>query len=391
MTEEPKTTVILPTFNRASLLVETIESLLAQTLVPAEIIVADDGSTDDTSNRMKAFEGRIRYIRKANTGKADTLNQVLPLARFPLIWIMDDDDLALPHALETLTGMLSDRPELGFAYGRYDRFFVDEKTRQVVRYDGGHWRTVSSEDFLLVTMQDFFAHHPGLLVRKSVYDRVGPFSLKFTRSEDYEMLIRIARASKGVGTDQIVFLQRTHDGVRTGGLVGEDQRFARWKLDEQGILTEVRLNGTLCDFLARGSTDGGGLNDAQTREALIARGSVMFRKRLWDFAFEDFRAASAIRNVSPQLTDREIASIRMAPFSKYTCPELVTDPNIAQRLVELRNEGDVGKAIAKVFARSLVWFIRRAIKGGKLRDAAYLSHLATALLFAPKRLTETQL
>ncbi len=387
VTDLDKTTVILPTFNRAALLVETLQSLFAQTLLPAEIIVVDDGSTDDTALRMQAFEGRVQYIQKANSGKADTLNQVLPLATHPLIWIMDDDDLVLPHALETLTRMLQDRPDLGFAYGRYERFFVDPASQQIVRYHCGHWRTVPSEDFLLVTMQDFFAHHPGLLVRKSVYEQVGPFSLKFTRSEDYEMLIRIARAARGIGTDEIVFLQRQHDGVRTGGLVGEDQRFARWKLDEQGILTEVRLTRSLHDFLPRGSTDGGPLTHAQTREALIARGSIMCRKRLWDFAFEDFRAACAINELEPDLTPREISSIRMALFSKYSCPEIVTDPSIGRRIIALRGEGQVGKAIAKAFARSLVWFVRRAAGDGKLKDAAYLSRLATELVFAPKRAT----
>ncbi len=385
MTHFETTTVILPTFNRAALLVETLESLFAQTLAPAEIIVIDDGSTDDTPARMAAYEGRIRYVRKPNSGKADTLNQALPLAQHPLIWIMDDDDLALPHALETLTRMLSGRPGLGFAYGRYERFFVEPETGQIIRYNGGHWRTVPPEDFLLTTMQDFFAHHPGLLVRKAVYEDVGPFSLKFTRSEDYEMLIRIARAAEGRGTDDILFLQRQHDGIRVGGLSNEDERFARWKLDEEGILTDVRQTGSLHDFLARGSTDGGPLTPVQTREALIARGSVMCRKRLWEFAFEDFRAASRILDPGPDLSPREIASIRMALFSKYTCPEIVTDVSIARRLLALRREGEVGKAIAKAFARALLWFIRRAVEGGKLKDAAYLTRLAIDLRMLPAR------
>ena len=75
MTVTLTTTAIIPTFNRATFLVETLESVLSQSLPPAEILIIDDGSTDDTPQRMEACTDRIRYIRKENSGKAQAARQ----------------------------------------------------------------------------------------------------------------------------------------------------------------------------------------------------------------------------------------------------------------------------------------------------------------------------
>ncbi len=379
MTRIARITAIIPTFNRGPLLVETLESVLGQTRAPDEIIVADDGSPDDTPGRMAGYEGRICYVRKDNSGKADTLNQMIPPAAGDLIWIVDDDDIVLPDALETLEGLLHADPEAGFAYGRYDRFAVDQASGDVRRFDGGHWRDVRPEAFLLATMQDFFVHHPGLLVRKSAYEAAGPFSLKYSRLEDYEMLIRLARKYRGVGTQKTVFLQRQHDGPRAGGLVGRDERYTRWQVEEQEMFTEVRRTGTLADFLPAGTVTGQPLSPALQRQALITRGSVMARKKLWHFAFEDFSAACGPGLPGGPLNASETRAIREALFSKYGCPELLDDPAVAEGLLALRGKGPLGAGIAGTFARALAWFIRRSLSEGRFGDAAQLSGLALRL------------
>lgn len=378
-----KTTVIVPTFNRGPLLIETLESILAQTLAPDEIIVVDDGSPDDTAERMAAYAGRVRYIRKENSGKADTLNRIIPTVANPLIWIVDDDDIVMPEALETLSGLLRDNPQAGIAYGRYERFTADAAGGRN-RIPGGYWRTVDAEDFFLATLQDFFAHHPGLLVRKAAYDAAGPFSLNYSRSEDYEMLIRLARLVPAAGTDDIVFLQRQHDDPRVGGLVGQDKRFARWIFEQQEMFREVRQTGSLTDYLRRSEITGGELSPALYRQALITRGTVMARKKLWDHAFEDLHAACNVAGAQGALNARETWAIRQALFSKYECAELTADPVIAAGLIELRSKGPVGRAIARTFARALAWFIRKAATRGKVSDAAILSRLALTLAISPR-------
>ena len=374
-----KVTAIIPTFNRGPLLVETLESVLGQSRAPDEVIVADDGSVDDTSARMARYSNRIRYVRKENSGKADTLNQIIPVAAGELIWIVDDDDIVLPDALETLEGLLASDPEAEFSHGRHDRFTVNEATGKTHRFDGGHWRDVSPEMFFLATLQDFFVHHPGLLVRKSAYEAAGPFSQKYSRSEDYEMLLRLARRYRGASTQKVVFLQRQHDDPRVGGLVGKDRRYARWQVEEQEMFTEVRRTGSLTDYLPRGTVTGEALSPDLRRQALITRATVMARKKLWHFAFEDFDAASAPGMPGEPLNASEIRVVREALFSKYGCPELLDDPAVADGLLALRSKGPVGVGIARTFARSLAWFIRRALGERRFGDAALLSGLALRL------------
>lgn len=379
-----QTSVIVPTYNRAGYLAETLESLLAQTLPPAEIIVADDGSTDDTQARVASFGERVRYFRKENSGKAATLNQALDMASHPLIWIMDDDDIALPQALEQMTALISGKPDIAIAYGRYDRFLTDPATGEQVRYhDGGYWRDVLPGEFLIATLQDFFVHHPGMLVRKTAYQAVGGFSLKYPRLEDYEMLVRLARAYNVAATREIVFLQRQHDGVRAGGVTGESARMARWRSEERELFEILHVEMPLAEFLPFSyRPQAGELSAAQRRQALIVRGAVMARKNLWNQAIEDLRAASEIVEAGLRLVPDERDALRQAFFSKYGCPEIVSDSQIARRLRALAQCGPTGAAIARAFGRSHFWFIRQALQQGKLLEAAVLSNRSVQLLLA---------
>jgi glycosyltransferase involved in cell wall biosynthesis len=167
-------TVLIPTFNRAHLLVESLDSVLAQTRRPDQIIVINDGSTDDTLERLEPYRGDIEILNKDNAGKSAALNKALSVAKGDLIWVFDDDDIAEPDALEILLGLLDENPDADFAYGRHDRFEVRPDGR-VKWKDTGYWRKSPPEDFLFETLLDMFAHQPGMLVRKSLYIKAGAF------------------------------------------------------------------------------------------------------------------------------------------------------------------------------------------------------------------------
>lgn len=108
---------IVPTYNRAGYLTQAVEALRAQTRKPDEIIVWDDGSTDGTEAAARKMGKAIRYFRSENGGKSRALNAAMREARGDLIWICDDDDLALPDAAETLAGMLRSAPRGGDCRG----------------------------------------------------------------------------------------------------------------------------------------------------------------------------------------------------------------------------------------------------------------------------------
>lgn len=129
-------TAIIPTYNRSKLLLECIASIREQTRPVDEIIVVDDGSTDDTGHVVRSLPGPIRYLRQENAGKSAALNTALKEAQGEFIWICDDDDLALPEAAEALSTALIGTPH-SFAFGRHLRFRGDGSARQVTH--GGYW------------------------------------------------------------------------------------------------------------------------------------------------------------------------------------------------------------------------------------------------------------
>ena len=117
--ETPNITVIVPTFNRASMLRQCIDSPLNQTIKPIEIIVVDDGSTDATAALASEFPAVVRYLGKHNEGKGAALNFALPLARGEWIWFFDDDDVALPRSIEARLLAIRARPEASLVISRF--------------------------------------------------------------------------------------------------------------------------------------------------------------------------------------------------------------------------------------------------------------------------------
>jgi len=114
-----KVSVVIPTFNRASLVVETLESALGQSFDDREIIVVDDGSTDDTRERLKPYRDRISYIRQENKGVNAARNQGLAHASGEYIALLDSDDLWKPWLLDLFVGVLDRSPDVGFVYSDF--------------------------------------------------------------------------------------------------------------------------------------------------------------------------------------------------------------------------------------------------------------------------------
>ena len=95
-------TVLIPTYNRADWLIESLNSILEQTRRPDEILVINDGSTDDTLARLEAYREDVQVLNQDNSGKSAALNNAIAHAKGDFIWVFDDDDIAVPDALETL-------------------------------------------------------------------------------------------------------------------------------------------------------------------------------------------------------------------------------------------------------------------------------------------------
>ena len=118
---QPAVSIILPTYNRAAFLPAAVEAIRAQTFTDWELIVVDDGSTDDTEAVVAGLVGAIpqpvRYVRRENGGAYAARNTGLDLARGALLAFYDSDDVWLPHHLQDCAGALTARPDVDWVYG----------------------------------------------------------------------------------------------------------------------------------------------------------------------------------------------------------------------------------------------------------------------------------
>ena len=116
MNPNPVVSVIIPAYNVAPFIVETLESLFTQTYQDFEAILINDGSTDDTEAQIAPYRDRLVYIRQPNRGVMAARNAGLNAARGRYIALLDSDDLLLPNFLEVLVGMLESDPAISVAY-----------------------------------------------------------------------------------------------------------------------------------------------------------------------------------------------------------------------------------------------------------------------------------
>jgi glycosyltransferase involved in cell wall biosynthesis len=124
-----KVSVIIPTYNRAVLVQEAIESVLGQTFDDYEIILIDDGSTDGTREALDRFASNICYIRQENRGLSAARNRALELAKGEYIALLDSDDFWPPHKLALEVSILDRYRDVGFVFGDFYITTIDGENR----------------------------------------------------------------------------------------------------------------------------------------------------------------------------------------------------------------------------------------------------------------------
>jgi glycosyltransferase involved in cell wall biosynthesis len=190
----PLVSIIIPTYNRAGLLRQTVESVLAQRYPALELIVVDDGSTDETPAAMAAYMGRIHYLHQANAGGTAARNTGLAAARGDYVSFLDHDDLLLPEKVARQVTLLEHRPDLGAVHCRWH--FIDSTGHRIDTIG-----PLPEGNLLAPLALGCFIWSGGPLVRRRVLAQVGPFDPAIW-SSDWDMWLRIARAGHRFGCVQ---------------------------------------------------------------------------------------------------------------------------------------------------------------------------------------------
>jgi len=187
----PVVSVIIPTYNRAHFLGETIQSVLNQTYKDFEIVIVDDGSTDKTEELVKSFsDGRLRYIKLGkNTGSsAAPRNAGLKAASGKYIALLDSDDAWLPNKLKLEVEFLDTHPSVSMVCSNYTYFG-----------SRGRPKKTGFEGVPLASgygLKELFFHNPisasAVLIKKSCFEKVGDFDESLVQCGDVDMWLRIA-------------------------------------------------------------------------------------------------------------------------------------------------------------------------------------------------------
>jgi glycosyltransferase involved in cell wall biosynthesis len=175
--------VVIAAYNHARFLADALKSVLGQTAVPAEILVVDDGSTDDTEAVVARFAPQVRYLRQANAGARAARNTGLEATTAVWIAFLDADDWWAPNALELLLAAFDDAT--GIAAPAY--LPVDAEGRRI----GDIW--IKPTPGLFMTTEGLLTREadvPGCVYRRAVFDRCGRFDPTLRVAGDYEMFLR---------------------------------------------------------------------------------------------------------------------------------------------------------------------------------------------------------
>jgi hypothetical protein len=290
--------VVVATYNRAQYLGTALDSLLSQTRLPDEVIVVDDGSSDRTPDVVRAYGSRIRSLRQPeNSGKSAALNRAIPLALGTHLWIFDDDDLALPDALESQLDFIAQHPEVDFTYSSNYVFHGDGDIHRKDKWQLDEVPRYRIEEFFVRHALNTFAIFQGMLVPKRCFSVVGHFNPSLVRSQDNDMILRLARKFSASNIGKPTFVLRYHSGLRgsAGNQTSAAMRLRVWQEYDQKIYVAARREYPLSAYLPHvPSDDAGPFDDDKRGEALLQRAAIMLRKGLTEECLDDLASAADV-------------------------------------------------------------------------------------------------
>jgi len=192
----PLVSVVIPLFNKERYVGEALQSVLSQTVQNLEVVVVDDGSTDNSAERVAALKDeRIRLIRQVNAGAAAARNAGIMAARGEWIAFLDADDRWLPHNLECHFKQLEQQPDVQWSAGLFNRrsgtHVAPMKINRVLLASQSDGNVV--RDVLMVLPHGFLCTDT-MLIRKDVFIEIGGMDQTLRTAEDLDMWLRIALA-----------------------------------------------------------------------------------------------------------------------------------------------------------------------------------------------------
>jgi glycosyltransferase involved in cell wall biosynthesis len=235
--------VVIPTYNRASFLKEAIDSVLSQTFRDFELIVVDDGSTDETPELLLSYGNKIKVIKKANKGPSAARNRGIKAAKGEWIAFLDSDDVWKPDKLEKQVQFIKDNPDIKIC--QTEEIWIRNGKRVNPRKKHEMHSGWIYEQCLPLCI----VSPSSVMIHRDVFEKVGFFDETMPACEDYDLWLRIAPYYP-------ICLVREKLIVKQGGHVDQQSRVVA-SLDRLRIKAIVK------------SLESGDLNESQYAAALL--------------------------------------------------------------------------------------------------------------------------
>lgn len=222
----PTVSVIIPTYNRGDLILDSLQSIFLQNYSDYEIIVVDDGSTDNTEDVLSYLikDNKIRYVKQDNHGESSARNHGILLSQGKYIAFLDSDDLFEPTKLKMQVQYLEDHPEIGLVhsgYTKFDNYGHDLGYRDTSWFCGMiypklllHWTVLMAVDTVMVP--------------KKVFEAVGLFDETLRMGPDLDMWRRISRKYSFGFISESLARVRVHEGNISGNKLKATEGFIQY-------------------------------------------------------------------------------------------------------------------------------------------------------------------
>ena len=210
----PLVSVVMPVYNGEKYLSEAVESILNQSFSNFELIIINDGSTDNTVGIIDKYRKQDRRIKlishSENNGIVHSLNQGLKMAQGKYIARMDSDDISFSDRLEKQVGYMESNPQIGILGGAV--IYIDTTGRELSRMD--HPSDDISIRWTCLLNNVFF--HPTVMIRRSILiEKELTYKFNFQSVEDYALWVELLEHTQGANLDQVLINYRLHPGSIT--------------------------------------------------------------------------------------------------------------------------------------------------------------------------------
>ncbi len=219
----PAVSIIMPTWNRAGLIAEAIESVLAQSFADWELIIVDDGSTDNTDEVVARFaDSRIRYHRKDHAGQCAARNHALRLAKGTLVAYLDSDNIWYPGFLSLAVAAFAADSSVESAYGAR---VSEARNEMCLLFEPFDREKLLKRSFIGMSC---FIH------RRALYERFGGFDEDLCAYEDWDLALRYTEETPARRLPVLAVRYRAIDANRVTAIeamaVNREKVFRKWRL-----------------------------------------------------------------------------------------------------------------------------------------------------------------